>query len=568
MKRLSALFLLILLFSLVTGCAAPTPQVINKEVTVVVPEKIVETVIVAGTPQVVEKVVTATPVPEAQPAPGGTLVIATGIEPDSLDVHRSQAVAQIMKHMGASLVAKDPETGEFVPYLAESWTASPDAMTFEFKLRTDVKFHDGTPLTAQDYAWTFNRAVAQNPPSTAGGSLRGFQVAEAVDDATLRLKFAIPSANLLDTLALQTWHQPLAQAYVEKLGDAYGRKPMGVGPYKFKEWVTGQKIVLERNPDFNWGPAFTHGGPAYVETIEFRIVPEYATQLAGLEAGEVDQVFLETKDAKRLRDAGKYQIFETMGQGSGYILLMNTAKAPFNDLNVRQAINCAINRDMLVKVVGQGEAVVSYGPLTPATLGYWPGVQYVGYGYDPDRARALLAAAGYEPNAAGVLEKNSAPLSIQLQTFPVPDWIKIAEILQQQLQAVGIASEIQQQETGVGIGNLVSGNYDMGINAPGWPDYGLLFGMYHPSTMGAFNYSQLNDPELNPLLELMAGAPNRDVALAKAAEAQRRIVEQAYIAPLFVGKSFSAVRSRVKDVIFSPVEDIYLFDAYINTTTE
>lgn len=506
---------------------------------------------------------TALPAVEAGPAVGGSLVIAYSGEPDSLDVHRSSAVSPIMKHVGASLIAKDPATGDFVPYLATEWSVSQDGLTYEFKLRDDVKFHDGTPLTAQDYAWTLNRAVQQQPMSTAGGSLQNFKSAEAVDDYTLRINMAMPNSALLDTLALSTWHQPLSQAYVEKMGDGYGRAPMGVGPYRFKEWVTGEKIVLERNPDFTWGPAFTHGGPAYIETIEFRMLPEYATQMAGLEAGEVDFMALETKDAQRLRDAGSVTIFDTTEKGGGTLLLMNTAKPPFDDVKVRQAINQAIDRDVLVQVIGLGESSPSYGPITPATVGYWPGVEEIGYKFDLEAAKGLMAEAGYTANADGVLEKDGQPLAVTLQTFPVPDWIKAAEIVQQQLKALGVETEIQQQEPGVAVANLTSGNYQLGLTTPGWPDYGLLFAMYHPATLGAFNYSQVNDPELSPLLEMMSGAPVREVVMQAAADAQKRIVEQAYIAPLYASRLFYALQPDVKDALFSEVEDILLYDAYI-----
>src|SRR5512133_2522456 len=161
-------------------------------------------------------------------------------------------------------------------------------LTWTFQLKEGVKFHDGALLTAHDFVWMFNRAMQMDPAvSFAGAFLGPIQSVDAPDDYTLRLVLREPFFPLLFNLST-AWTQPLEQAAVEKWGQAYGKHPIGVGPLKFKEWKPGEKIVFERNPDFNWAPDFTYPGPWYFDNMEFRIIPDYGTAIAGLEAGVVD----------------------------------------------------------------------------------------------------------------------------------------------------------------------------------------------------------------------------------------------------------------------------------------
>ena len=563
MKRLNLLLCLVVVISLFAGCAAPAPQVVEKEVTKVVEQKVIETVVVAGTPQIVEKVITATPAPEAGPVAGGKFVYAMSFEPGSLDPHKSGDAFTVCQFIGASLVARHPESGEYVPYLAESWTKSPDGLTYEFKLRKDVKFHDGTPLTAQDYAYTFMRAIDPATKSpTAGQTLVGLKSAEAVDDYTLRLNMAMPNSVLMDSLSNTCYLQALPKAAVEKMGDDFGRNPIGAGPFKFKEWATGDKIVLERNPDFNWGPAFTHGGAPYIDTVEFRIIPEYATRIAALESGDVDLADVETKDVKRVEDLGKYRVYKSISPGSGIHVEMNSTRPPFDDLRVRQALNYAVDRNAIVQAVSNGLGVPLYGPLTPSTMGYWPGAQYVGYQYDVAKAKALLTEAGYKPNASGVMEKDGKPLALTLLTYGTQG--KTGEILQQQFKDIGVQVTLQNVEYGVLFQTLAGGDFDLAIDVLGWPNAGVLFVMFHSSTIGLYNRSRVTS--LDPAIGAMVVATTQEGFEKTAGDLQRAIVENAYMVPLYGAADTTVISNRVQGPLSVPVARwLYLYDAYLET---
>jgi len=478
---------------------------------------------------------------------GKTLVFGLEAEAPTLDIHVSPNVYEIAQYLGGSLFIKDAETGEYLPYLAESWSVTPDGMVYEFTLRDDIYFHDGSKLTAQDYAWTFNRAVSVPVQSTAGATLLGMMKAEAVDDLTFKVTMAMPNSTLKDVLSRPTYHQPLSQSAVEASGQDYGRNPVGVGPFVFKEWITGSRLVLEKNPDYSWGP---EGAPAEgpdIEAIEYRFIPEYSTRLAGLESGEIDYLRLEDKDVARFKDDDNFQLFDRLDSGSGYTIIMNITKAPFDDVRFRKALNYAVDREILVKVAAMGLAEPSYGPITRGTVGYWDGVEEIGYRYEPDKAAGLLEELGWTKGTDGILQKDGNQLSLVLDVMG--GQTRSAEILQQQFKAVGIDISLRQKEMAVLFTDLAKGDFQFALNRYGWIDYGLLFAMYHPQMIGNMNHTQQSQDEmLNSLVGGAVFGPDEETINMTIVESQRRIVDQAYSIPLYTSMFVYALNKRVKGV--------------------
>ena len=575
-KKWASLCMLLIVSSLLfSACGASTPEVIEKVVTQVVKE----TVVVEGTPQIVEKevtkivevekVVTATPEPAKGPMTGGTLVMALESEPTTLDPHFSSFGGREFLYLGATLVAKDPfQDGAYVGYLAESWETSDDGLVWDFTLRKDVKFHDGNPLTAHDYAWTFQRALDPEINSPAAGSaLSSVASAEAVDDYTLRLTLHQPYFPLLENLELG-FAQPLSQEAVEKWGDEYGRHPVGVGPFMFKEWVTGEKVVLERNPDYNWAPAFQHQGPAYVESLVVRYLPEYATRLAGVEAGEID--FLAgvlDKDVQLLQDTGAVAIYEGYGGGMDPYVALNVAQPPFDDIRVRQAFNYAVDKDALIQIVAGGKGIPQYGPISQATHGYWPGVEYIGYQYDLDKAKALMAEAGYTENADGMLEKDGQPLELVLKAFQGGAFNRATEVLQAQYKDLGVDVTIEEKDQGVLYGELLSGNFNAAVSGFDYTEFAVVPIFFHSGNIGGLNYVGVNDPELDALLDATNNETDPEKRQKAADDAQRVLVEKAYAVPLFTPTGYVATSSRLQGVVpetfGTSLNRFYINDLYI-----
>jgi peptide/nickel transport system substrate-binding protein len=356
---------------------------------------------------------------------------------------------------------------------------------------------------------------------------------------------------------------------VEKWGEDFGRHPVGVGPYKFVEWKTGEKIVIERNPDFSWEPGYTRGGAPYIETIEFVFLPDHGTIAAGLEAGEIDWVILDPRNVERIRETGRFHILECLRQSVTF-MYMNVEKPPFDDIRVRRALNLAVPKDALIEIATGGKAIPAYGPISPATFGYWPGVEYVGYDYDPEAARALMEEAGYTLGSDGIWQKDGARLAFTLKVgSALPTDIKTAELLQQMYKEFGMELEIQLLEDAAQSADMTGGDYELAIDSMGWPEAVIMWVMFHSNFIGMLNDSRVDDPDLNKILEAVLMTVDHEEREKWVNEAQRYIVEKAYVVPLMVERNYFAVNNRVKDVVFSQItQSPQFFDAYIETTSK
>ncbi len=500
---------------------------------------------------------------------GGTFQFAISVEPDTFDPHKtsSGSAYEIMSTLGASLIYLSPE-GEFCPYLAESFQGSEDGLTWVFKLREDVTFHDGTPLTANDYAWTFNRALDPNTASPVSALLLGAVTsAEALDDYTLQINLAAPNFPLLYGLASIGYMQPLPKATFEAMGEEeFARNPVGVGPYVFKEWQTGERIITERNPDYNWRPACVAGeGPLDIETIEWRVIPEQAIVVAGLEAGEIDLGVVQPQDLQRFEEMGTLGFFEIPGQGIMPAIGFNTSRAPFDDVRVRQAVNMAIDRELIVDIVFQGAAVPQQGPISSSVMGYWEGIEELGYPYDPEAARQLLVEAGYTLNADGIFEKDGQLFEIDFYTPSIDIYVKTSEVLQEQLRQIGIAATIKQMEVNLMYAQLAAGDYDAGLLVIGYGEADLMYLLYHSSMIGALNFSFYNNPELDALLERTRTEIDPAARQEVVNEVQKHIVENAVIAPIVTPVTYYAFNNRVIDLQFnSYLALVDFFNAHIS----
>lgn len=553
---LSAVIVVALLISAVAGCGTPAPPPAATEAPTTAPTE------PTATPAPPE------PTPTTGPTVGGTLVITLDEDPESLDPHKTAMASPdwILSWVGGSLAIRDA-AGDFVPYLAEGWEISEDGLTWDFTLKEGIKFHDGTPLTAQDYAWTLERSLLEENKTGGTGALLGMiSEVEAVDDRTLRITTAAPSYGLLIGLAEPGWGLPMSQAYVEDVLDGdFGKHPMSVGPYIFKEAQVGEKVVLERNPEFNWGPDFGHEGPWYIENVEFRIILDYSTAIAGLEAGEILYSYdsmQDAKDVERLRESGEFQILEGFYQGTIPWGILHVTKPPFDELGVRQAFNLATDKQTLIDVVELGQAVPQAGPLSVSQIGYWPGIEELGYDYDLEQARALMEDAGYSYNDAGMLEKDGEPLRLSLIALVGPRHEKTAQILKEQWKDLGAEVEIQMLEDSAFLGKALEGDFSVGLFAVTYTDVDILWLLFH-STSG-FNFSKLNDPKLDELLAPIRGTLDPDERNEAAAELQKYIVDQAYWAFMFNPKSFYPLSNRVRDAVWSPMSSLaYFNDAYI-----
>jgi peptide/nickel transport system substrate-binding protein len=497
---------------------------------------------------------------------GGKIVIAGSREPDILDPALT-TTSSVLRYLGSAIVSIDHD-GNYVPYLAESWEFSDDGLTWTFNLRDDVLFHDGTPMTAHDYVWTFNRAIDPELGSpTQAGMIASVSKFSAPDDYTLVMEFASPNGGMLFSLADPGYSQPLLQAAVEAGGLDYGRNPVSVGPWKFKEWVTGDHLTFVRNPDFNWGPAqLENQGAPYIEELEFRFIPEYATILAGLEVEEIDYFAgLQPQDLEMVQGLETYDIVESLGVGIVPAVFWDVTKPPFDDLKVRQALSYAVNRQVMLDLIHPGYGEIQYGPLNRAMMGYWEGIEDLGYKYDLEKAKQLMEEAGYTMGADGILEKDGEKLSF---TLPIGDlhfsYQKTAEILQSQWAELGVDIQIEQVDTTALVSQFFGGEIPVLLLQIDWTEGGeLMFIGFHSQS---FNLSKGQDEVLDELLVMTRSAANpadRQEAINNAA---KYIVENAYMISFTAKPDFFVLNGNVKGAVFNPF--FANFDEFIDAYYE
>lgn len=287
----------------------------------------------------------------------------------------------VWEHIMEPLVEVDQERKQYVPKLAESWEFKGNEWVF--KLRRDIKFHDGTPFTAQDVVYSFNR-IKTDKNSLQKGQLREVVEVTAPDDHTVVLKTDKPSIVLLDSLQSRFI---MSKAAADKYGDDVDKHPIGTGPYKFVSFRRDGDLVLERNDEY-WGPK-----KPQVKTLIWRKVTEEAARVAALEAGQADVInAVPAHDVQRLEKDPRVKIIPVPGLRI-YFLAINPAFKPWDNKLVRQAANYAVDPYPIVKNIFDGAGFVLEGAGGPQNIGYDPNSKR--YPYDPEKARELLAKAGY-----------------------------------------------------------------------------------------------------------------------------------------------------------------------------
>ncbi|HBY93004.1 MAG TPA: hypothetical protein DEP84_03410, partial [Chloroflexi bacterium] len=506
-----------------------------------------------------------------QGQPGGSIVYGHTPEPDTLDPAAtfSSWVQIELKALYDTLVWWGPD-GKYYPGLAESWEISPDAKTYTFHLRQGVTFHDGTPFNAEAVKFTFDRiGVAKTTVGKGAAGLMGsYDTTEVVDDYTVAVHFKEPFAPFLNS-ASDGFLSIVSPTAVQKYGDAdYGRHPVGTGPFTFKEWAAQDHVTVVRNPDYNWAPPFfSHQGPAYLEQITFRYIPDDSTRIASLEKGETQIISRVPEiEVDRLAASQDFQVISGTTPMMPQSLLLNVTHLPLDDLKVRQAMNYAVDQKLLVDTIFQGHALPAHGPLGPANPFYWPGVEQM-YSYDPDKATALLAEAGWKSGADGILVgEDGKKFQVTLTQPGGPALIgKGWEFVQAQFRDIGIDMKIEQLDSSAMFEKAVKGDSDIAQLQWGFSDPTGMNIMWNSENEGTgFNWSHIHDPKVDELLNKGDSATDPQERTAIYQELQQYIMEQAYEVPLYVFIAYHAASKDLKGLVVAPTaRHIWLYDAYV-----
>jgi peptide/nickel transport system substrate-binding protein len=507
--------------------------------------------------------------PAAATAPsGGTLVYGlNGDFDDTLDpqVTNFDTSIRVTLNVCEPLVW-EPEPGKFMPALAEKWDVSPDATVYTFNLKKGVKFHDGTPFNGAAVKFTFDRVV--DPATKAGQShdqLGPYDHTEVVDDYTIKVVMKQPYAPLLTNL--NGYLGIVSPTAVQKMGMAdFARHPVGTGPFMFSEWVNKDHVTLVRNPDYNWGSSmFKNTGPAHLDQVTFKIIPEPSVRSGTLKTGEtqlIDEV--DPLEYPTLSGDKNFSIIQKGQPGSGWILMLNgTSTGAIADPAVRQAMEYAVDRDGVNQSVFQGLNKPAWSPLMRPTFAYDPSTESV-YSFDPDKARSILDAAGWTPGVDGIRAKGGQRLEIAFPIISRPRDNAMAESVQASLHDVGIDLKVDPLERAAAREAYQQNRYDISFMWFSYGDPDVLRTLFHSANVGAFNRSKYRVPEVDKLLEDAAGStdPNHRADVYK--QIQQRVLKDTAIVPLVDTIVYNAKRASVQGEILDALASyFYLNDVQV-----
>ncbi len=494
---------------------------------------------------------------------GGVLVFGRSNDAVSLDPGCEDDGESFypIRHIYQGLVSFKAGTTEPEPCLAESWDVTEGGLVYTFHLREGVKFSDGTDMNADAVVFSFERQFKEDNPAFSQGPWKywGYMDMDniidsvvAVDDLTVKMTLKKVEAPLLNNLCME-FASIVSPAASDKYGDDFRNNPVGTGPFMLASWTKGDSIVVERNP-YYWGEGI------HLDRIIFKVIPDATARWLALQKGEVDVIDLPSpEDLDAIRANADVDLVSGAGLNVGYLAL-NTAKKPFDNKLVRQAINYAINKEDIIKGVYGDSGQAAKNPIPPTMWGYNDDI--VPYEYNPAKAKELLAEAGY-PNG----------FDTELWAMPVvrsynPNAKKMAEIMQAQLKEVGINCDIVSYEWGTYLDKTDVGEHEMALL--GWggdngdPDNFLWVLLSEPAaTPPAGNIAFWKNAEFTALCK--EAKETADMAKRTELYKQAQVIfhEECPWVPVAHSTDYVAMKKNVKGFVMSPLARRELYRCYL-----
>ncbi|HZP36148.1 MAG TPA: peptide-binding protein [Methylomirabilota bacterium] len=452
------------------------------------------------------------------------------------------------------------------PAMAESWTYSKDCLDLTFKLRRDVKWHDGYPFTADDVVFTYQTMINPKTPAPFKEGFLLVKSVDAPDPYTVHVRYDKPYARAVETWGTYILPKHLLQSFAEAgtlRESPQNSHPVGTGPYRFQEWKPGEKVVLLANPDY-------YEGRPYLSRVVYRVIPSQATIFLELKARGVD--YVSTLTGIQYARQTEYPAFRKAYHkyrypASDYTFLGFNLKDPrFADRRVRRAFAHAINKQELIDGVRLGLAREATGPIRPGTWAYTDKVTR--FEYDPAKARELLAEAGWrDRDGDGVVEdKDGKPFTVTIRTNQGNDERKkIAEIIQQRLKEVGVHADIQLIEWAAFIKEFVKPRrfelVVLGLGTGVDPDQYVV---WHSSQRGPdqMNRTGYANPEVDALLEAGRSSCVQSERVKYYHRLQEILAEDLPMIFLYYRDALPVVAARIHGVSPAPAGILYNFNEW------
>jgi peptide/nickel transport system substrate-binding protein len=495
----------------------------------------------------------AVSMPASAQRKGGNLRIGRSSDPDTLDPQKTTSFTshETFTQIFDGMVMRD-EKGNVLPHLALSWEFQNDNKRVVFKLRPNVVFHDGTPVNAEAVAFTVKRHLDPATASPTKFICGPLTHAEVVDDLTVAYVYTAPFVTLWVGLG-GAYQAILSPTAVQKLGNDFGRNPVGSGPFKFDRWQPDSGIKLVRNDKHMFiNKRFKNDKPAHLDSIEYAVIPEDAPRLAALQSNEIQVIagfnavpLDKLAQVKRMRNVKVLQRTAL----SCYGIAFNTKLAPTSDLKVRQALSMAIDKNKVLQLALGGNGELAYSVLGPAFPQVLPNAKDIAPKYDPAKARALLAEAG------------ATNLKLRLSSNDDSTNRRACEVIQAEFKAVGVDVAIEAVPGAEAAVIQRKGEHPLYMVNYRYTDGDVLHILLHKT--GSLNRGFYTTPRSDELLDqqrLEFDAKKRDAMLH---EVQKIAIEQCWWLPLYADITAVAIRDNVEDFENAWDARIYYKDVWL-----
>ena len=427
------------------------------------------------------------------------------------------------------LIEQDADQS-YHPHLATSWVESPDGMSWTFKLKEGVTFHDGTAFNAQSVAdWIPDFAGTDNDYLVAA-----VESVEVVDDLTVRLVMSRPEPNLLYNLASTFMGVPGAAAF-DELGEDFGvSAAVGTGPFKLESFDIGLETVLVRNDDYAWASDLsTNQGAAHASKITFREIPDQSTAFLELKTGGIDLLLgVPTDFLQILKAESNVAVIQMPGTGISYMPI-NVTAPPFDDIKVREATGLAINQEVIVASIYNGVGAPAHNFLI-SSLPEAKVDPALNVKFDLDKANALLDEAGWVLGDGPIRMKDGEPLSVKLFTQNGSEFTSLTTVVQAQLAAIGMEAVITVFDSSTIRDEYKENRHQLAVRSYDWNNSDILDWFFSGERLGYPNISMWKDTEGQRLNDVaMKESKNSDERIANFKAYHEYILSQHLHVPLY-----------------------------------
>lgn len=464
------------------------------------------------------------------------LELARAGDGDNLDPHDTTMAysSYVMSLIYDPLMVLDFDN-EPSPAVGDGWEISDDGTEWTIGINDGIEFHNGDPLTADDVVFTFERFMDMSPTMWAAGT---FYDVEETDDMEVTFYFEEPYAPW-EVHTTSSYFGIIPRGPVEDDPDEFAINPIGSGPYEIDEWIQDDRVVLERNDNWNTPtfPGIESEDPPEPERLIIRTIPEDTPRIQELRTGDIDMIIddLPSREVDQLEGDAEVEVSSDLSNFFNYVMIHNEL-APTDELEVRQAMAYAINRDQIVNDIYDGYAEINHAPVSE-NLPWWAGEelqeQGLGFEYDPDRARELLEEAGWEDTGGEYRERNGETLSIEMVGANAPsEELQTSEEIMSMLTEVGFDVDLTPYESTTAYAIMEDGETNAMFAGLGWFETSIMEFLLHSDNIPTTNRSRFDDAEVDSLLDQAAQTVDQEEREELYLEAQIRAMEQVACIPI------------------------------------